>query len=57
MSVLAGLASAGGAEGAAAFASAFGAIAFALFAIGTLKWLFHMIERRLIDIQEDRRRL
>jgi hypothetical protein len=50
------LAAAGGAEGAGGFAAAVGTIAVTLFATGFLKRMFHMIERRLIDIQEDRRR-
>jgi hypothetical protein len=53
MPVLAGLASAGGPESAGAISGAFGVIALALLALGVLKRLFHMIERRLIDIQED----
>jgi hypothetical protein len=50
------LAAVGGAEGAAGFAGVVGVIAVTLFATGFLKRMFHMIERRLIDIQADHRR-
>jgi hypothetical protein len=56
LAVFAGLAAAGGAEGAGLAAAALTPIGSLLLAVGVLKWLFHMIERRLVDIETTLRR-
>lgn len=50
------MAGAGGGEGAGALGALFGSIAAALFGTAFIKRMFHLIERRLIDLQEDIRR-
>ena len=52
VSVFAMLAAHGGADAAETVADLFGVIAFVLVTTGFLKRMFHMIERRLMDIEQ-----